>query len=238
MSFSSNHSPSGISTSLTRKLERRAAEAQLDFELFIGHSPERRRIESYIADNFRARYGANIENFLPELLALQYSGELCGAVGLQRARNNSLFLEQYLKAPVEQEISQGFQRPVDRAKIIEIGNLVATRSGGSYLLFAVLAATLYQLGNHWMIFTATEQVERIIQKMGFVPLVLCEAKPELLRKGQNQWGTYYDTNPKVMAGYLPLAYEKLTNNAQLSALIAPHLGQITQLVRQLERDPC
>lgn len=238
MSFSNHYNPADISTALSRKLERRTAEAELKFEIFPSHSPERHRIESYIAENFRARYGARIEHFLPELLAVQSSGELCGAVGLQRARHNTLFLEQYLKAPVEQAISHGFHRPVDRAKVIEIGNLVATRSGGSYLLFAVLATVLYQLGNHWMIFTATEQVERIIQKMGFVPLVLCEAKPELLRSGQNQWGTYYDTNPKVMAGYLPLAYEKLTHNAQLSGFIAPHLGQINHLVRQLERDPC
>ncbi len=220
-----------ISASVNRKL----LSADLQFDLLTRQHPYRSVMENYVAEGFLSRYGAQVQHFLPHFLVLQDGRETCGVVGMQAAGKSILFLEQYLNNPVEQEISAGFQRPVDRAKVVEIGNLVSGRSGSSYLMFAVLTALLYRSGFHWMIFTATEQVERIIQRMGFTPLSLSNADPERLKDGASQWGTYYETRPKVQAGHLPTAYEMLIKSDQVYALVQPYLTKINAMSLSLEQ---
>jgi len=222
-------------TSISANLNRKLISSDLHFDLLSLEHPARLRAESYIADGFFRRYGARVQHFLPHFLMLEEAGETCGVVGVQAAQHNVLFLEQYLNNPVEQEISAGFARPIDRSKIVEIGNLVAGRSGSSYLMFAVLTALLYRSGFHWMIFTATEQVERIIQRMGFTPISLSQADPARLKDGGAQWGTYYETCPKVQAGHLPTAYEMLVKSDQVYALVQPYLTKIQAMSHVLEQ---
>lgn len=224
-----------VPTSISANVNRKLISAELQFDLVGRRHANRARAESYIAEGFFRRYGALVQHFLPHFLVLEDAGETCGVVGVQGAQHNSLFLEQYLNNPVEQEISAGFSRPVDRSKIVEIGNLVAGRSGSSYLMFAVLTALLYRSGFHWMIFTATEQVERIIQRMGFTPISLSQADPARLKDGAAQWGSYYETCPKVQAGHLPTAYEMLLQSDQVFALVQPYLAKIQTMSLMLEQ---
>lgn len=212
--------------SVSAELDRRLAVTDLQLALVHEAAPHRRAAEDYITDVFHKRYGANVRHFLPYFLTLKADSEMVGAVGLRAARHDSLFLEQYLQQPVEQKISAGFQRPVERRCIVEVGNLVSSRSGVSYLLFAVLAVVLQRCGLQWMIFTATPQVERIIRKMGFDPLVLCDARADKLPDGGAGWGTYYATQPQVMAGYLPLAHDILRRSEQLQTLVSPHAREM------------
>ncbi len=214
-------------------LLKRMSAQQSQFSVRSQGSPEIHRVQQYVADIFRDRHGAYIQSFLPTFVEMKINDQLSGAVGICAAEKTPLFLEQYLTRSAEQEISRIMCQPIDRGRVVEIGNLVATRRGGSYLLFAVLAATLYLAGFRWMLFTATEQVEHIIRKMSFKPTVLCEADQCCLRDQSTQWGNYYANKPKVMAGDLKIAHEILMSNPLLKALITPYRNTITQLANQL-----
>lgn len=203
------------------------------------NSPYRKNVESYIAKRFFDQYHATVTDFLPWILSLSMAEQFGAAVGLQPANKGSLFLEQYLPHPVENHISAHFQQPIDRNHIVEIGNLVATRSGSSYLLFAAMTWVLHHAGFQWLIFTATEQVKKIIEKLHFIPVPLCDADPSRLLNGSRQWGNYYESNPQVLAGELGKAYELLMASDVLLALLAPHqqaLREYAKLIRGVRCD--
>jgi hypothetical protein len=204
----------------------------LAFHLVDQHSPKRSAHEAYIAQRFSQQYGATVRDFLPYFISLSNGQDLCASVGLQAAAKRALFLEQYLNMPVQQAISSVFLCPIDRAKIIEIGNLVATRSGSSYFLFAAMTQVLHEAGFQWLIFTATHQVKKIINKMGFNPIELCEADANKLSNKSN-WGSYYENNPSVLAGNLNSAYTLLMNTPTLLELLAPHQKQLATMAAVL-----
>lgn len=211
--------------------------AEVCFALHTQASPGRHATEAYIAQRFAEQYGAQVRDFLPLLLSLSPSTKPadtpCAALGLHPASVGTCFLEQYLSLPVEQILSAAFHCPVVRTRVIEIGNLVATRSGSSYFLFAAMTLLLHEAGFQWLIFTATGQVKKIIRKMGFNPVEICEARPELLHRKDHQWGSYYDNQPKVMLGNLQNANQILTNSDTLQQLLAPHKPQLMQMAKTL-----
>ena len=178
-------------------------------QLASGDSPERRTIESLVAERFAKQFDARINQFLPLLLGLRTGGRYAAVAGLRPGANNELFLEQYLDRLAEQELSHVFRTPVDRGQVVEIGNLVATEAGAGYLMFACLAPLLQTAGFRWVICTATPQVEKMLQKMGFDPVRIRAADPARLTGGAADWGTYYASRPHVIAGDVRSAGEMI-----------------------------
>ena len=199
------------------------------------HSDERSELESGISRKFASTYGAELSHFLPNLLRLKVSDELGAVVGIREASEGSLFLEQYLDAPIEQSIARAFKTPVDRDQIIEIGNLAANVPGFAYALFAVLATVLNRAGYRWVACTATPQVAAMLARMGFSSKNICSADPTRLDNGSDAWGQYYATRPRVIAGDVRSAAAKVAENPEMAALMRQLAQPIAQMVASLKK---
>jgi hypothetical protein len=191
---------------------------------FAAHLPDsthRSRVQAYIADRFRAAHGAEIHDFMPVLLTMSCQGRTTAATGVRSAARAPLFLEQYLSAPAELEIAAAFQSPVERGGLAEIGNLVASQGGASYLLFLVLTAILHRAGFEWTVFTATPQVRKGLAYLGLETKVLCEADPaRLTRCSAEEWGRYYASGPQVVAGRVADAMAVLEERMLYASVLA------------------
>lgn len=172
----------------------------LDFDLHRPGDDSRPGVEAYIRSRFAAVHGARITHFLPHLVSVGHGPMHCAAVGLAMAHRGRLFAESYLDAPVERMIERQLGEPVTRADILEIGNLVSTWKGSSLLLFVFLSELIAHLGQRFVLFTATPEVERLLARLGYAPQVLVAADPAQLSDGGAQWGRYYERRPRVMFG--------------------------------------
>ena len=173
--------------------------ANYSLGLRTSEHPLRATLENYIAVRYGRRHKAAIEHFMPNLLSIEDGLQTRAALGLSSARKQSLFLECYLDKPIEQAISQQLNTPVDRAKVVEIGNLAASQRAASYLLFTLLSALLDQAGYRWIVFTATPCVQNRVKSMGFSLQTIGDAKADRI-SASDDWGSYYETKPQVMVG--------------------------------------
>lgn len=171
-------------------------------------SPRRAEAEAFIAGIFQHHYGATVSHFAPNLTLLENDAHIVAAAGWRGAEAETLFLEHYLDAPIHNVVSRLAGRPVARRNIVEVGHLATERRGGSVDLILTLAAHLDQLGFEWVVFTATEQLISIFRRLGLPPLALAPADPGRLGDEARHWGSYYATNPVVVAGRIRLALEK------------------------------
>lgn len=183
-------------------------------------------IETFIRERFATRYGARIRHFMPTLLQLEDAhGVRVGAVGLRSAAAEPLFLERYLDRPVEVEIARRSCTPVARSQIVEVGNLAARGAGHGRLLIVALTSLLASQGYDWVVFTGTSELLNSFGRLDLGPLRLADADPARMGDERADWGSYYDSQPQVMAGsvgrghtcllgrgvYHRLAYQPLTD---------------------------
>lgn len=193
-------------------------------------SKQRLSVESYIHDKFEEQFGADIQHFLPYLLSLKCNDNFCATVGIRTAESEPLFLENYLRYPIEQEIGNYFKTAIDRESIVEIGNLVSTWRGSSQLLFIILTDLLLRLDREWVVFTATKEVEFLLKKMNFNPVHLADASLKMLSDDKERWGSYYDGNPKVMFGHAPSAMSILKQSTILSSPLSLFSNSLSEIV--------
>lgn len=194
----------------------------------------RAEAETLIAREFQRKHQAEIRYFLPQLLSLRCAGTLTAAVGLQAATQGPLFLEQYLPQPIEQLLSEQSGQEVKRGQILEIGNLVSARAGSSLLLMVALSELIAASRFRWVTFTATDEVQSLLSKLHYQPMLLAAANADKLQHPQ-VWGAYYQKHPQVMAGMaLPAitSARRLPRYQLLQQLLAP---QLTELQPQLAR---
>ena len=160
-------------------------------------------VEQFVQRTFADRHGAMVRSFMPTLLALQGREErVCGVVGFRNAHTGSLFLERYLARPIEFELSERMRIAVKRDEIVEVGNLASRSCRAAVHLVAALPGLLIARGNRWIVFTATSAVRGILERFQAPMVELGSARRELV--GQpDEWGCYYEHDPRVMAGYLP-----------------------------------
>jgi hypothetical protein len=208
--------------------------------VFSAHGPDaadRAAVERYIADRFAAAHGARLRDFMPVLLTMGCAGRISAAAGIRAAASQRLFLEQYLSAPVEAAIAVADGTPADRARIVEIGNLVATQGGASYLLFLVLAAILGQAGFEWVTFTATPQVRKALDALGLRVEVLCAADPaRLTQSSAAEWGRYYASGPVVVAGKVADAMPVLHRRSLYAGVLSLYRATIAELALVVVRE--
>lgn len=177
------------------------------------HGPDdegRAAVERFIHGVFRQRYGADVQQFAPQLVSLRDAdGELVAAAGYRHADGAPLFLERYLGAPVETLLAgPGGQRP-QRAHIAEVGHLAAARAGEGRRLVLLLGPHLAAQGTRWVVSTLTEELRHLFLRLGIAPLSLGAADPALLGADAARWGSYYEHHPVVLAGQLELALKVL-----------------------------
>jgi hypothetical protein len=167
-------------------------------------SPCREKAECFIAEAFFDKHGAQVREFLPELVGLQNrSGDLRAVAGYRPAGTGALFLEQYLAGPIENDLSAQTGAPVARGEIVEVGNLAGGSCRSARHLVSLLPRYLLDRGYTWVVFTATSVVRDILMSVGASLVELAPADASRLAGGSLAWGRYYQNDPRVMAGYLP-----------------------------------
>jgi len=228
-----------VNENLDARAARRLARLLNPAPAFLAHLPgsaDRPAVEQYIAGQFRAVHGATIHDFMPVLLTMGCRGTTSAATGI-RAASQPLFLEQYLSQPVENALRPLAGQVVTRQRVAEIGNLVATQGGSSYLLFMVLTAVLQQAGFEWVVFTATPQVRKALGCLGLPTHALCEADPSRLTLSTAaEWGRYYRSQPKVVAGRLADAMDVLTQRKLYASVLSLFQKPIRDLAEIVSRE--
>lgn len=169
-------------------------------------APERPELEAFVADAFKRGHDATVASFMPTLLSLRDgAGHLRGVVGLRGAVPRPLYLEQYLEQPVESAIAAATGKAVLRDQVVEVGNLAGANCRAAVRLVALLPAYLMSLEYQWIVFTATSTVRGILHGLGAPLVELGRADGARVASGPDRWGRYYDTDPRVLAGYLPVS---------------------------------
>lgn len=181
-----------------------------NFALFPRGATGRAELEQFIAQSFHASYGAAVSHFSDILLGQRDSdGRLVAALGFTPAAACPLFLEHYLDVPVEAAISAHARSPVARGAIVEVGNLAALQPGAARALIISTTQLLNGLGLRWVVFTATASLLNSFSRLRLQPHVLAPADPARLPDGGQHWGSYYDTQPKVMFGDIHYGFRQL-----------------------------
>jgi hypothetical protein len=168
-------------------------------------------LEAFIAATFLATYGAELHHFSDTLIGVRgASGEWIAALGYTLAAGGPTFLEQYLDAPLEQEIAVRTGKAVERASIVEVGNLAAAHAGAARALIVRTTHLLHSLGLRWVAFTATPSLLNSFSRLRLQPQLLAPADPARLPDGGRHWGSYYNTHPHVMFGDISYGHEQLS----------------------------
>lgn len=182
--------------------DRRSQSHQL--LVYHANDPGRVEVEEFVRAVFATRHAARVCSFMPTLLALRNdTGVLCSAAGFRCAGDQALFLERYLDEPIERAIASSIGQPVSRAQVVEVGNLAARTCRSAMRLVLDLPRMLLDRGQNWIVFTATDTVRQLLASYRAPLLDLGSASASRARDTGDNWGRYYDTHPRVMAGYLP-----------------------------------
>ena len=193
-----------IVSSVARTERRRVPGRALCLAEAEARAPERAEIEAFVRAAFARKHDASVASFMPTLLSFRdASGELRGVIGLRRAEPQPLYLEQYLEQPVEAAIAAATGKRVQRHAVVEVGNLAGANCRAAMRMVAELPSYLLARDYRWIVFTATSAVRGILQGFGAPLVELARADGGRVAGGEDRWGRYYETDPRVLAGYLP-----------------------------------
>ena len=166
--------------------------------------PHRQQAEKLVQSIFFDTYGARLSTFYPYLLAIHDDeGTYQAVVGL-RSGLRPLFCEHYLPEKAETLLK------APRSTLVEIGNLATLGAGHIRWIITALTAFLEGAGFVHVLFTITPLLRNSFVRMGLPLTYLASADAQCLPSGlAREWGAYYDCNPQVYAGYIPVGYTAL-----------------------------
>lgn len=177
--------------------------------MFLADGKKRKTIEQFIQAGYNKAYQADISVTMPALLYIE-DKHLKAALGM-RGSNERFFVEQYLTQPLLLLIQQQFPQ-ASRKDIIEIGSLYSNSNRFTIPLFLVTAVTAYLLGKRFMVLCGTEHVLSLLTKSGVDYFQLADADQALLLPSDDDWGSYYATNPQVVYVSLDNIMSLIENN--------------------------
>jgi hypothetical protein len=149
---------------------------------------------------------------MPELFGMSNdAGELCAVAGVRLANEGELFLERYLDEPIDPLISAAADRPVERAGIVEVGNLAASDTGSARMSIIAITYLLAMGGLEWVAFTGNIGLVNSFHRLGLKPVTLCAADPARLGEDRHSWGSYYESKPWVHVGNIRAGFIHLRN---------------------------
>jgi Thermostable hemolysin len=193
--------------------ELRALGGDLQLQPVRAGESGRAELEAYVQARFAAKHGAAVRSFMPTLISFRdRQGELRGVAGIRGAAESTLYLEQYLDQPIEARLQAGVQlhsidrggaRAIGRDEIVEVGNLAGASCRAAVRMVAQLPVFLMQRRYSWIVFTATSAVRQILEGFGAPLIELGRADATDVAGTADSWGRYYETDPRVFAGYLP-----------------------------------
>ena len=164
----------------------------------------RGEMERFVQDAFAAKHGAHVHSFMPTLLALRSANDqLCSVAGFRGAGDEPLFLERYLSTPIEHALSMATGNSIARDQIVEVGNLASISCRAAMSLMLELPRFLLERGQRWMVFTATDTVRAVLDAYRAPLIHLATSQADRVAGLGDDWGHYYEIDPRVMAGFLP-----------------------------------
>lgn len=182
----------------------------------------RQELEHFIAQRFKAEYGANLTHFMPLLVALQsHAGDVLALAGVRSALMEPLYLEHYLDAPVEDVLEPIAGVALRRHQIVEMGNLAAVRPGYARYLFAAMTDLLLAWQFRWLCCTGVAGVRNMLRRLDMAPTVIAPAAAHRIPDAARQWGRYYDSNPQVLAGEISRGHDSVMRSG-----ILQHCGYV------------
>ncbi|MGB1109184.1 MAG: thermostable hemolysin [Gammaproteobacteria bacterium] len=178
-------------------------------------------VKGFIASVFAKAYGAHVTEFMPTLLTIRgEDAQPQAALGIRPADDSRLFLEHYLDERLESAMGRVLARPIDRASIVEVGNLAAVSAGGARFLITALTAYLKAQGYQWAAFTATPLLQRSFKRLGIDLVHISDADPMRLDdQTRESWGSYYKQPPSVMVASVEQSADALRKLMALESSI-------------------
>jgi hypothetical protein len=155
-------------------------------------------VESHIRTVYAEEYGARLFAFPTTLAAdIGPDGRILSAAGVRFAAGG-FFSEIYLDAPVEVVLTaiEGF--PVERERILEVTTLASRRVGTSLKLIDWITDFGRHRGYQWGFFNATARLYQVLTRIGMPVVPLAPGDPARVPNPED-WGTYLNTNPWVLA---------------------------------------
>ncbi|MDV9031939.1 thermostable hemolysin [Pseudomonas sp. RAC1] len=199
-----------------------AASAQLT--LHLAADAGRSELEQFIHQCFADRHQADVQHYLPELLALRdASGRLVAAAGVRPASSGALFVERYLDMPVHLALADVQGAVVERGQWVEVGNLASVDAGSARLMIILITWLLAVRGLQWVTFTGAASLVNSFRRLGLQPSVLGVADPRRLGEEHVQWGRYYNQRPQVMVGNIGQGFAALARIGLFQRLGLPQV---------------
>ncbi|MFT3673674.1 thermostable hemolysin [Aestuariivirga sp.] len=211
-----------------------ASSDALQVRLLTADDKDRRAAQDLIARRYEEQFGVRIVPDYPQFLTLQSgTGGLLSAVGIRRAADAPLFLEQYLDQPVEDVLAGAGLGRHPRSAIVELGSLASLSNRASLYLIAAMAAYMQQKGFAVATVTGTRRLRRIFSLFDLDLSTLAAARAERLTGPTRNWGSYYDDDPQVLAAPVAHCFEAAVLNA--TALnVSKRSGVLDSIVAQVK----
>ncbi len=163
----------------------------------------------HVSLRYQQAFFAELKLFMPAYLTLIDNDSIVSVCGFRIAEQEPLFLEQYLEDEAQNLVSSVFRCEIKRSNLVEFGHLASFAKGMSALHFYLIAQMLVDLGFEWCIFTATDPLHAMMARLGLEPQVIAQADPNKVPDAQSTWGSYYEHQPRVLAGNLVKGLERL-----------------------------
>ncbi len=207
-------------------------EKQLNFDIQLASigSKKRNEIEVFIKQGFTKAYDAKISITTPHLLALS-NGNYKAALGIRSGHDN-LFLEQYLSGSIEQQ-PVFVAHNIKRQDIVEISHLFSNAKRFTIPLFMVTAVSLFYLNYRYLVFSGTEKVIKLIGNAGVSNTLIGNADQNKMETSTDDWGSYYSTNPKIIAVSLSEVMSLIIKHPLYTKMFQSLDGQIAKICQQL-----
>lgn len=184
-------------TSSVLSPQKRKDRVPFDMDVcFFSDAKKREEIAAFIHDGYKKAFNADILVTMPALLYIE-DRNLKAALGM-RGGKEKFFVQQYLNVPIDESV-QSYLPEISIKEIVEIGSLYSNSNRFTIPLFMVTAVTSYLLGKKAFVLCGTEHVLDLLTKSGVKFYKLADAKESHLQPSLDDWGTYYQTNPQVVA---------------------------------------
>lgn len=154
---------------------------------------------SVVGRKYLEAFGASPAPSFASYVAAGREPDRLAALGYRRASEGSVFLESYLDAPVEAEVSRVLGRLIARSAIVEIGNFAADNALIMLELWGAVANDLAGT-SEIAVATLTAPLRRVFARVGIPFVEIAPARPERLGARASEWGSYYRQDPEVCAG--------------------------------------
>ncbi len=220
-----NKSQAKTAPSLINKLgkpHRTQQEAKIKV-VSLGDS-KRSLVEAFIKDIFRKHHGAELDHFAPSLLAIFNSqNEVEAALGYRLAKDQALFLENYLDQSIESLVSHYLGHKVERHTLGETGNLASSNATSCKGLFAYTSDYLHDQGIEWFVSTGTAVMRVVYRRLGIKAHIIHDVEKSRLSEDQlPAWGSFYEDKPKIILINVAQAKQRFRELATLKNEQSPH----------------